>query len=311
MNGQQSHDLAAHLADYLRLRRALGFKLVSADADLHRLLDYLNDAGAATLTADLAIAWARLPANARPITWARRLGEVRGFARYLATIDPSTEVPPPGVFPGRQHRSAPYIYSPEEVDRILGAARALDPPFRAATIETLLALLAVTGMRVGEALGLTLTDVDLEHGVLTVAGGKSRHPRLLPVHPSTTEALACYVRRRADLDPPPTTSTFFLNRSGAPLAYQTARHAFAQITTGTGLATADVKPRIHDLRHTFAVDQLLGWYRSGEDAATKLAALSTYLGHVKPSCTYWYLSAVPELMDLAAARLETHTGGQP
>jgi len=301
-----SSDLARHVADYLRLRRSLGFRLVREGEVLPQFVAWLQAAGATTLTADLAIAWAQLPQGVNPINWVHRLGSVRGFARYLATIDPATEIPPCDVFARPVCRAIPYLYSPADVARLLRAARGLRPALRAATYETLFGLLAVTGLRIGETLALQRDDVDLDAGVLTITGPKAGNTRLVPLHPSATEALRRYASCRDRLRRTPTARTFFISTVGTALIYGCVRHTFIELTTRIGLRTTTVKPRIHDLRHRFAVDRLLDWYRSGVDPASRMATLSTYLGHVNPAGTYWYLSAVPELMQLAAQRLGEH-----
>ena len=304
-------ELALHLADYLALRRALGFKLEREGTELPQLVAYLEVAGAATLTADLAIAWARLPQHVQPIRWAHRLGSARGFARYLATIDPTTEVPPRDVFGAREQRPAPYLWSEAEVCRLLEAVRAIRPPLRAATHAAFFGLLAVSGMRLGEAIRLERGDVDLSAGVLTIREAKFGRSRLVPLHPSATAALRAYAAIRDRLCPHPRSGTFFLSSVGTALLAGGVQHTFNQITTALGLRSATVRPRLHDLRHSWAVHTLIGWQRSGADVGAQMAAFSTYLGHVNPAGTYWYLSAAPELMALAAARLDGRFGGRP
>lgn len=299
--------LSGQVTDYLRLRRALGFKLERAGRMLPQFAGWLDAAGARTITVELAIAWAQLP-DARPIVWARRLGAVRGFARYLATIDPATEIPPAGVFAARYQRPTPYVYSTAEVSGLLQATRALRPPLRAATHEALFGLLATSGMRVGEAIGLTRSDIDLGEGIVTIRNGKFDRARLVPLHPSATDALHAYAARRDRLAPAPTADRFFLSSVGTALTYSGVHKTFVQVSTSTGLRTATHKPRIHDLRHSLAVNTLIRWQRDGADVAGRLLLLSTYLGHVNPAGTFWYLTAVPELMQLAAARLEHRPG---
>jgi integrase len=303
--------LEAQVHDYLRLRRALGFKLERHGRLLPQLVAYLEAAGAATVTSELAIAWARLPERARPNHWAARLAVARGFARYLKTIDPATEVPPPGVFPARRHRPAPYLWSQEEICRLLEAARALPSPMRAATHEALFGLLATTGMRLGEAVGLQRRDVDLAAGVITIREAKHDRSRLVPLHRSTAQALARYVARRDRLCPRPRSTAFFLSRAGTALERSAVDKTLRNITTSLGIRTATVHPRAHDLRHSFAVATLIGWLRSGVSVDERMAVLSTYLGHVAPADTYWYLSASPELMALAAERLDVSFGAKP
>lgn len=298
--------LGEHASDYLALRRSLGFKLVHEGHILPQFAAYLESAGSSRITTDLAITWARLPAGVQPVTWAHRLGAVRGFARYLHAIDPVTEIPPRAVFAGQGKRPTPYIYSDTDIDRLLTAADDLRPAMRAATHRTLFGLLAVSGMRIREALNLRRTGLELRAGVLTVIGGKSgATTRLLPLHPSTIAALRGYQRLRDRSCPATTADTVFISPRGTALAYGPVRDTFNQLTTTIGLRTAAVHPRIHDLRHSFVVQTLLGWYRGGEDVAVRMPALSSYLGHINPVSTYWYLTAVPELMELVAQQLET------
>ena len=295
--------LAGHVEDYLRLRRALGFKLRFPGQVLPALAAYLEAAGATTVTAELAIAWAGQPQGVHPIVWSHRLGAARGFARYLKTIDPAAEIPPAGVWPATAPRRQPVILADGDIARLIQAAGTLNPPLRAATFEAMLGLIAATGLRLGEAIGLDRADADLEGGLLTIRGTKSGLDRLVPLHPTAAAALAGYARRRDQLCPEAATTRFFVSAAGAPVGARAADRAFAQLTAGLGLRTADRQPRIHDLRHTFAVRQLLAWHRDGADVNAKMPVLSAYLGHVSPAGTYWYLTAVPELMELAAARL--------
>ncbi len=282
-----------HVRDYLRLRRSLGFKLKFEGQVLPQLAAYLDAAGAPALTAELAIAWAGLPQGVQPISLAHRLGAARGFARYLQTIEPATEVPPCGVWPSVTRRPVPYLWSDAEIRSLLGAARVLRPPLRAATHEALFGLLAASGMRVGEVLGLGRDDIDLDDGVVTIREAKSGRCRLVPLHPSTIKALRSYAARRDQLCPEPRSATFFLTSAGTALGYGGVRTTFIQITTAIGVRTTAVRPRIHDLRHSFAVRALARWHRSGIDVEGRMAVLSNYLGHVNPAGTYWYLSAAP------------------
>lgn len=300
--------LSDHVDEYLRLRRALGYELERAGDLLPKLVAYLEAAGSATLTSELAISWARLPGNARPNHWAARLSVARGFARYLQTIDPATEVPPPALFPSRRHRPAPYLWSPEDIGRLLDGARALSSPLRAATYEALFALLAVSGMRVGEAIGLDRHDVDFEVGVITIRHAKFDRPRLVPLHATTTTALRAYAIERDRLCPTRAPTAFFVTGAGTRLNRSDVAKVLRRITTAMGLRTDTVRPTAHQLRHSFAVRTLIDWHRSGVPVDEHIATLSTYLGHVSPADTYWYLSASPELMALAAERLDARFG---
>ena len=303
-------DLARHVQDYLRLRRALGYKLAREGLVLPRFVEYLEAAGATTVTTDLAIAWAQLPQGVGSKLWCQRLGSVRGFARYLATFDPTAQVPPAGVFASNASRPAPYQWSQADICRLLEAAHEIRPRFRAATYETLFGLLAVSGLRPGEAYHLNREDVDLGAEVITIRQGKFGRTRLVPLHPSTAAALRSYASCRDGLNPPAQSGTFFVSDSGAALSQSSVHRIFTQLTTGLGLRTDDVHPRMHDLHHSFAVRTLIDWHRGGQDVEARIPALATYLGHVEPASTYWYLSATPELMQLAAHRLGGRFGGQ-
>lgn len=301
-------DFAQRANEYLQLRRALGFKLSHHGRVLPDLVAYLDEIGAATLTVDHAVTWASRPQGVQPICWSLRLGVVRGFARYLQAFDSATEVPPLGIWRANSRRPVPYLYSPDEVLRLLAAARQLQPELRAASHETLFGLLAVSGMRVGEALGLARDDIDLAEGVITVRCGKFNRSRLIPLHVSATSRLDAYARRRDQLYPQPKTQNFFVTHTGRRMSYGTVKRTFHELAVATGLRSESSRPRIHDLRHTFAVRTLVDLQRAGADVHAQLGTLSIYLGHVKPAGTYWYLSAAPELMELAAARVGHHFG---
>lgn len=302
--------LHRHVADYLRLRRALGYRLERAGLLLPQLVDDLQAAEAQTVTTDLAIAWARLPQRAHPNHWAQRLAIARGFATYLQTLDPRAEVPPAGVFPTSRYRPAPYRWSRSEIDELIRLAGTLQPRLRALTFQTLFGLLVVTGMRLGEAVALTRNDVDPVGGVITIRHAKFDRVRLIPLHPTSTAALEDYAAERDRLCPPPRAGSFFLTTAGTPVLRNNVEKTLRTITTTMGIRTPTVHPRAHDLRHRFAVETLIGWYQEGLDVDGHMAMLSTYLGHVSPSDTYWYLSAVPELMALTAQRLEARYGAR-
>lgn len=301
-------DFAQCAHEYLQFRRALGFKLSLHGRVLPDLVAYLDEIGAATLTVEHAVTWAALPQGVQPIVWSQRLGVVRGFARYLQAFDPATEVPPLGIWRAGARRPVPYLYSPEDVLRLLAAARQLQPELRAASHETLFGLLAVSGMRVGEALGLERDDVDLAEGVITVRCGKFNRSRLIPLHASATSELNVYAGRRDQLCPRPKTENFFVTHTGARMRYGYVRRTFHELALKAGLRSESSWPRIHDLRHSFAVRTLVELQRTGADVHSRIGTLSVYLGHVKPAGTYWYLSAAPELMELAAARLQRQFG---
>jgi integrase len=306
-------DLHAVLADYLAIRRSLGFALTR---DRHLLPDfvaYLGAAGAPRVTAALALAWATRPSGAHPAWWRQRLGIARGFARHLAAIDPSHEVPPTDLLPATRPRVTPYLYADADVAALLVAARTLAPAFRAATYEALVGLLAVTGLRVGEATALDRTDVDLVEGVVMVRRGKFGKSRDVWLHDSTVAALRAYAGGRDRRWPAALTLRFFVSARGTPLKSSIVHYTFGRLVRRAALDGRGprCRPRPHDLRHSFAVRTLLGWYRTGADVEAQLPLLSTYLGHVKPASTYWYLEAAPDLLALAGQRLERVLGGLP
>jgi integrase len=300
------------LEDYLRIRRRVGFKLVCDQRLLENFVGFLEQAGAERITTELALRWARLPVDAHPHRWRQRLGIVRVFARYVATLDPSSEVPSTDLLPARRPRVAPYIYSPAEISALMGAAGALTPPLRAASFRTVIGLMATTGLRLGEALWLDRADVDLTDGALHVRARQHKQ-REVPLHPTATRALRQYARRRDRHWPRPPSPAFFINTRGGRLSRAEFNHYFANLIAQIGLEGAGerARPRPHDLRHTMAVRTLLDWNEAGEDVDRRMPELSMLLGHVHPASTYWYLEAVPELMALISRRLQLVPGVLP
>jgi integrase len=300
-------DLRTALGEYLTLRRGLGFSLGRDEKLLAQFLDYLDDLGRATFTVDDALRWAKLPAPASPGWLGMRLFVVRGFAAYLHTLDPVVPVPPPGLLPGRGRRAVPYLYCGADLAALLREAGTLKTPLRTATLRTLIGLLAVTGVRLGEALAADDDDVDADGGVLLVRHGKFGKSRLLPLHPSSFAALTAYRDLRDAYFPTPVSPALLVSQAGTRLLAFNVGQTFARLARQAGLTpkSPSCRPRPHDLRHSFAVRTLLGWYRDGGDIDARLPLLSTYLGHVSPKNTYWYLDAAPELMAEAARRLQT------
>jgi integrase len=295
------------LSRYLELRRLLGHELQEAARLLPRFVAHLEAQEAEFVTVEAALAWALEP-QALPGTtvWGRRMTLARGFARHLAGVDPRTQVPPPGLIPIHRPRRQPFIYSEAQIVALMDEARRSIPqPLRAATYETLIGLLAASGLRIGEALRLDRDDVDWTDGVLLVRRSKFGKSRQVPLAPSTLAALERYARRRDRLCPSPRGESFFVSLSGTRVIYACVWPTFRRLCTRAGVgAGAQQPPRIHDLRHTFAVRTLLGWYRDGADVQARLAWLSTYLGHREPRYTYHYLQAAPELLGHAARLLE-------
>lgn len=304
--------LATALSDYLGVRRALGFKLAREELLLKQFIAFFEQSGADRITSELAKAWINAPADASPSWLAMRLSVVRSFTTWLQASHPSTEVPPLGWLPQRR-RTNPYLYSDEDISALIEAARRARWPLSAATYEALIGLLAVTGLRVGEAIGLDRSDVSFSDGLLTIRESKLDKSRAVPIHSTTVAALRRYLRQRSALSPDPDEPGFFVHPAGNRITYGSVQAMFRTLTGRAGLVPRSklCRPTIHGLRHTFAVNTLVRWYREGEDVQAKLPLLSTWLGHADPKWTYWYLSASPELLLLAGARLETAEGRHP
>jgi integrase/recombinase XerD len=302
--------LRQSLADYLAIRRALGFQLERAEKLISQFIAYLEERRATVITIGHAVAWATAQAGAAPWWHALRLSAVRPFAAWLHSLDDAHEVPPAGLIPGGSRRAVPYLYSAAEISALVEAARGRAHPVSAVTYPALICVLAATGARIGEVLALDDGDFDADRGVLTVREGKWGKSRLLPLHPTSTEALQRYQRDRDRLLPGRPGGALLVTTAGTRLDYSRACKTFHAITAKAGITarSAACRPRIHDLRHSYAVGCLLECYSRGGDVQAMLPRLSTYLGHSDPRHTFWYLSAAPELLALAAGRLEAHLG---
>jgi integrase/recombinase XerD len=308
--------LRHELDRYLTVRRSLGYKLRTAERILRRFVDHAEAEQAQHITAALFLRWQDTFGQAGRQTWAARFGMVRLFAQWLHGLDATHEVPPRGLVPSRYRRARPYIYSAAEIAAIVDAAAELPSVYgmRGLTCSTLFGLIAVTGLRISEALGLDVDDVDLDEGVLRIRCGKLGKERLIPLADSAVEHLRTYTGERdrlLGLTPEP----FFVTCRGERLGDCGARYNFALTCQRIGLRDPQRYgrhgrgPRIHDLRHSFAARTIIGWYRSGKDPAREMIKLTTYLGHTEPDHTYWYIEAVPELLELASARV-TETEGE-
>lgn len=301
--------LFKELDRYLTIRRSLGYDLGTTARILRRFVAFADQQSAEYITTDLFLRWQAAFGHANRQTWSARFGVVRIFAQWLHGIDPKQEVPPRGLFPNRYRRSRPYLYSDEEIRRIVKAAAELPSinGIRALTYATLFGLIAVTGLRVSEAISLDNSDVDWDTGVLRIRRGKSGKARLVPVSSSTLAQLLTYGKERDRLLGSRPQSFFVSDRGTRPNDCIT-RYNFACVCQRIGLRAPQRAnrhgrgPRIHDLRHTFAARTIVNWYRQGLDPGREMIKLSTYLGHVKPEHTYWYLEAVPELLELASER---------
>lgn len=291
------------LNDYLSLRLAMGFKLSEAQRLLPRFIDFLEHEKAEFISTDLAVKWATQSHSVQPAEWAKYLSLVRVFSRFCSSIDPRTEIPPIGLLPFHPHRASPYIYSDDEIKQLLQAAGQLPSAtgLRAHTYVTVFGLLAVTGMRISELVSLENKDVNVAQAELTIRDTKFGKSRWLPLHPTTQQVLHRYVLKRDHQYPIPCSSRFFVSETGNGLVTCTVRATFIKLSQKIGLRriTDSHGPRLHDFRHRFAVQTLLRWYQEGADVNQHLPELSTYLGHVKVSDTYWYLTAIPQLLQLA------------
>jgi integrase/recombinase XerD len=306
--------LKVHLDNYLKLRRQLGYKMETAGYLLRHFVRLAEQEGANCISTTLAVRWAAKP-DVKPLQRGNRLGMVRRFAAYVSAHDARTEVPAQKLLPCHLVRREPFQYSDEDVLRLIEGARQIAPSdkIKGPTLGTLLGLLAVTGMRVSEALALECADVDLDQALLTLRMTKGNKARLIPLHSSTVIALRQYASIRDDVYPKRVTTSFFVWEEGGRLIYDSVNRWFLLVACQTGLRRPGDRrgPRVHDLRHYFAIRTLLNWYRSHADVEARLPELATYLGHVHVRDSYWYLSAVPELLKLATLRWErAEKGGQ-
>jgi integrase/recombinase XerD len=309
--------LFEELDRYLTVRRSLGYALRTDERILRRFIVFAEQEGADTISTDLFLRWQAACSPVRRQTWARRLGIIRLFTQWLHGIDPRHEIPPQGLIPSHQRRPRPYIYSEEDIRRIIEAAGELPSVngIRALTCSTLFGLIAVTGLRVSEALSLEADDVDLDAGVLTIRQGKRGKERLLPLADSTTAQLAAYATERDRLLGRHS-KPFFVSDRGGRLTDCGARYNFAAVCRNIGLRHATKfhrhghGPRIHDLRHSFAVRTLINWYKTDRNPGREMIKLCTWLGHTDPAHTYWYIEAVPELLELASRRAADSLAGE-
>jgi integrase len=301
--------------DYLAMRRTLGFKLTSQGRLLLEFIDYCELHQLAHVRTDAAIDWATNPPKGGHdrVYHARRLMVVRIFARHLAAIDPATEIPPSDVLPYHYRRATPHVFTTEQIEKLIVAADGLQPAMRAATWRTLLGLLVVTGIRISEACNLNVDDIDEDSGVVRIINSKFNKSRQVLLHHTTLDALAVYRRQRQMLCPSATTPALLVNSYGRRLHSGNATHTFAELVDATGIVarSGQRRPRLHDIRHSVAIWTLMDFYRDGGDVQARLPLLSTWLGHIDPKSTYWYLQAVPELLALAAGRLEADRGQVP
>jgi integrase len=297
--------------EYLAFRRSLGFQLRVEGQQLLKFAEFVDRSDhSGPLTTELALRWACLPTGASPLYRARRLEVVRGFARFRAIFDDGTEIPAQRLLGEAHRRTAPHVYSDGEISDLLHAASRLSPHggIRPRTFQTLFGLLASTGLRISEALRLRLKDVDSNQQLLVIKETKFQKTRLVPLHPSVAAKLDSYIGFRDQCVPLSESDTLFVSARGTALNYSTVRNTFRTLCKRLGWKPEDGRrrPRMYDLRHTFACRRLLQWYRDGIEIDHAISSLSTYMGHVKVTDTYWYLTGTPELFRVAAERFEQH-----
>jgi len=299
------------MQQYLSLRRSLGFELIKVDSILRSFVAFAEREAAFHVTTDLALRWVKLSTAKEPATLADRLNTVRRFAIWRSAADERTEVPPKNLLPYRYQRKSPYIYSDEEIEELVRAARRLPSPkgLRGPTYATLFGLIAVTGMRISEAVSLDRQDIDFEERVLSIRESKFRKSRLVPVHVTTSDALSDYATSRDRILPKLQSAAFFVSERGTRVTQWAVRDNFAAVSRQVGIRKkikgkrVGCGPRLHDMRHRFAARTLVDWYRAGINVECEIHKLSTYLGHAHVNYTYWYLEAVPELLELATQKL--------
>lgn len=297
--------MTSRVERYIDHRLSLGFQMKTGSHLLRNFARYADGLGhCGPLTFELAVTWAKQPAGGSVMYLARRLDLIRRFAMHQILFEPQTEIPPAGFLGSTNSRMKPHIYSDEEFSMLIAGAKKLSGArrLRPKSYVTLLCLLVCTGMRIAEALKLTRDDVDLRQGVLTVRETKFHKSRLVPLHLSTTEALREYVRFRDGCHPVPQSKAFFLTDNGTSLTYRAVEATFQRLRRRLGWSSK--APRIYDLRHSFICRRLLAWYKEGADVNHGIYALSTYVGHVKVTHTYWYVTGIPELLDVVAQRFE-------
>lgn len=299
--------------DYIALRRSLGFKLREYGDCLHEFVAFLKKVGSSHITNKLAMDYATRRPDEKSVSWSRRLCIIRGFARYRFGADPTTEIPPITLLRFRSQRARPYLYSGDEVRQLLRAALEMKTqyPLQRRTYYCLFGLLAVTGLRLGEAIRLQPQDVDLSAGVLTVRGAKFGKSRLVPLHPSTRAVLRNYAKHRDQFLAGRPIPYFLMTGRGKKMEKSNLSLVFRALSRQIGIRKPGVGhgPRLHDFRHRFAIETLLRWYQSGEDVTRRMPVLSTYLGHGNVSGTYWYLGSTPALITAASKLIETRWKG--
>jgi integrase len=313
------NNLKDALEEYLITRRALGTKYKEPEQLLEHFVEFLEFRGEEFITTKWALCWAQEPKEVQRATWARRLGMVRGFAGWMSALDPRTEIPSRGLINSRIQRNKPYIYSDQEIEKLMVSATKLKSPtgLRAISYEAFIGLLVSTGLRPGEALNLERPDVNLQDAILTIRNTKFGKSRYVPISDSTCIALKNYAKKRDAIFPESNCSTFLISEQGKRIYGAAARYTFSKLSCSIGLRNSlgvnhiGHGPRLMDFRHTLATRKIIEWYRNGLDINREMFKLSTYLGHSETHHTYWYIEAIPELLQLATERMtERKQGGE-
>ena len=298
---------------YIQFRRQLGYKLENAEKILKNFASFSAEHGVSYIKIDVAVSFSKKNPKASPATWSKSLGIIRQFALFLKTIDQRTEVPPLNFIASSNQRPIPYIYTNEQIQHLLKACKKLGSRSEILkhTYYTLFGLVSVTGMRISEAISLEQKNVDFSNEIVFINKTKFRKSRINPLHSSTLYELEKYIDYKSKLFPKSESSNLFVSSAGSGLKYHNVRKAFVQASIFAGLRSGykGHGPRIHDLRHTFAVQTLTEWYKNSTNIDVHLPLLSTYLGHINPVNTYWYLTATPDLLNQAVVRLEKNMGG--
>ena len=305
--------LKTQVERYIKLRRQLGYKLKTSEKILIKFASFSEEHGVSHIKNEIAVMFAKKNPNASSATWNRVLGIIRQFAFFLSAIDKKTEIPPLNLIVGTYHRSKPYIYTKEQINNLLKGCLKLGT--RAIILKhtyyTLFGLIAVTGMRISEAISLKQRNVDFSDGIIFIKNTKFKKSRIIPLDKTTLSELEKYIYYKSKYNQNSNSLNLFISSSGTELKYHNVKKAFirASIYAGLRKTIKGKGPRIHDIRHTFAVHTLTEWYKNGIDIEVNLPLLSTYLGHVNPANTYWYLSQSPDLLNQALIRLEKDMEG--
>jgi integrase len=308
---KKNQHMKKQVQDYLNYRRSLGFQLKVEESVLLNFANYVDSKKYnGPLTIKLSIEWALTSNSKKPITYARRIEVLRPFAKYCSITIPETEIPTTQIFGKAHRRKSPYIFSIDEILKLLDATKRLIPTDGLKTISFyyLFSLLYTTGLRVSEALMLRMSDINWKENFLQINQAKFKKSRLVPIHSSTAEALSTYCKIRSKYISTLNCERLFILDNGTPITYRKIQYTFSQLRkiVAWDIKPQDTRPRIYDLRHTFVCHRLLKWYDEGIDVFSVVPYLSTYLGHVRVADTYWYITGIPQIMNIAGNRFYSY-----